>query len=154
MKDRVWRRAMWCAAAVLWTGFIWNNSLQPAVESAAQSVTVLEKLLPLLSWTGLAEEHCHTLVRKLAHLTEFAGLGAAWWLALRGEDRAAPNTRRVRWGLVLLLCLLTAGVDESIQRFVPGRNGQLPDVGIDVLGSVLGWLLAAGLRRCLRRRED
>ena len=56
--------------------FIWGNSLDSAVESAVKSGRVRELLQPLLErlvGQGGVTDH---LVRKLAHFTEFAVLGA------------------------------------------------------------------------------
>lgn len=56
--------------------FIWGNSLDSAVESAAKSGRVRELLRPLLELVvgqGGVTDH---LVRKLAHFTEYAVLGA------------------------------------------------------------------------------
>lgn len=56
--------------------FIWGNSLDSAVESAAKSGRVGELLRPLLELVvgqGGVTDH---LIRKLAHFAEYAVLGA------------------------------------------------------------------------------
>lgn len=55
---------------------------------------------------------------------------------------------RLRYMLAFVLPLLIAGVDETIQSFVPGRSASALDVGVDTLGivsclatiSVASWL--------------
>ena len=67
------------------------------------------------------------LLRKLAHLVEFAILGAL--LA-----RALPALH------ALVAGVLYAAFDELHQHFVPGRTGALRDVAIDAVGVMLGIL--------------
>jgi VanZ family protein len=82
------------------------------------------------------------LLRKLAHLVEFAILGAL--LA-----RALPELH------ALLAGLAYAAFDELHQHFVPGRTGALRDVAIDAVGVLLGILAWRRLRgRRLRRRPE
>jgi VanZ family protein len=54
---------------------------------------------------------------------------------------------RVAWWLFLVL---HAGLTECIQLFVPGRTGSRRDVGLDLCGIMLGWVLLLAWRR-LRR---
>ena len=76
------------------------------------------------------------VLRKLAHVTEFAILGALLARAL--PERAA-----------LLVGIAYAASDEVHQHFVPGREAALLDVAIDAVGVLVGVLL---LRRFARRR--
>ncbi len=105
--------------------------------------------LPVLAWAGLifALSSVHDLgtglggwdlaLRKLAHATEYAVLGA---LLVRATGRA---------GLAMAVGALYAASDELHQTFVPGRMGAPLDVVIDVVGVVCGVLLwqAARARR-------
>lgn len=114
--------------------FIWGNSLLPGEISGAISDFVKEllyKILFFLPSTGASSSG--GLLRKLAHFTEFACLGAllAWLHALLG--------RRPFWGLGW--GFLAACVDETIQRFVPDRGPSFFDVLIDTSGVTLGILL-------------
>lgn len=67
-----------------------------------------------------------TILRKLAHLAEYAILGAL----------LARATRRP--GLALGLAAAYAITDEVHQTFVEGRHGAPLDVGIDTLGALAG----------------
>ena len=69
-----------------------------------------------------------TILRKLAHLAEYAILGALLARALR------------RPALALALAALYAVSDEVHQTFVDGRVGAPLDVGIDTLGAFVGVL--------------
>ena len=126
-------RRFWTAAAILWTVFIWSNSMQTAAVSSSHSWWVVELLRPVLERTAIPEEWWELMIRKAAHMTEFAVLAAVWCAALliksRDERRAAL--------MALLVSISTAACDETIQLFVPGRAGRVTDVLIDTGGAVL-----------------
>ncbi len=109
--------------------FIWGNSLLPGEISGAISDAVKEFLAALLPGDGM-EVSGGGLIRKLAHLTEFACLGGL--LAWRS------GMLRKKKGIALLLGFAAACVDETIQRFVPDRGPSLRDVLIDTGGVLLG----------------
>src|SRR5262245_31179256 len=71
------------------------------------------------------------VLRKLAHLAEFAVLGA---LLMRALGRA---------GLAVALGSLYAATDEFHQAFVDGRVASPLDWGIDTAGVILGVALWA-----------
>jgi VanZ family protein len=81
----------------------------------------------------------HTLLRKLAHLTEY-GIFALLLYGLPGEkNRGLWRPRRA------VFCILGAAAysltDEFHQLFVPGRHGSLLDCGLDTLGAALAMLV-------------
>jgi len=118
--------------------FIWGNSLMTAEVSRAFSTWVKE-ILSVLFAEGGAEESGggDHLLRKLAHFTEFACLGACLsWLVRMVRPKSWEY-----YGLPLIGGCLVACVDEIIQNFVPGRGPGLLDVGIDTLGVCLGIVL-------------
>lgn len=74
------------------------------------------------------------MLRKLAHFSEFACLGALLgWLT--------GMLKKPNFGVPTGLGCLAACVDETIQRFVPGRGPSLTDVGIDTCGAAVGAIL-------------
>jgi len=73
-------------------------------------------------------------LRKVAHLTEYAVLGA---LVARATQQAAP---------AFLLGAAYAVTDEVHQHFVRGRHGSVVDVGIDAIGVALGVVAYLRLR--------
>jgi VanZ family protein len=99
---------------------------------------------PLLRWLfpHLANETVWQivwLVRKCAHLTEFAILALLVWRALGASP--APGTRTWSWGLARnawLFVLLYAASDELHQWFVPNRQASGWDVLIDSSGAAAG----------------
>ncbi len=105
--------------------------------------------LPVLAWaavifafsavpslgTGLGT--WDVVLRKLAHVAEYAILGALLARALRGRPLPA-----------FALGVAYAGSDELHQHFVAGRHAAPLDVLIDALGVALG--VAAWLRAVRR----
>jgi VanZ family protein len=75
-----------------------------------------------------------TVLRKLAHLAEYAVLGALLYRALRREPAA------------IALGSLYAVTDEVHQAFVSGRQGSPLDWLIDTVGVVAGALLLSRRR--------
>lgn len=117
--------------------FIWGNSLLPGISSGALSDSVnamLQKLFPFL-FSG--EGSGSGQLRKLAHFSEFALLSICLsWLFGMLRSRLTKQIPPV------LLCGIAAAcIDESIQRFIPGRSGNLTDVCIDSAGIITGILV-------------
>ena len=128
-------RLQLCAVLlILNLAFIWGNSLLPA----AQSLSISNWLRDLLGMGsgGSGGNSSHAL-RKIAHFSEFAGLGI-WLRWMFGMLRQKPQEYL---GLPLFVGVCAALVDEGIQLFVPGRGPGIADVGIDSLGLIAGILL-------------
>ena len=136
---------MCCVLIALNLALIWGNSTLPggvSMELSDGFLALLSQGLPALAVIG------SILIRKLAHFSEFACLGLllGWLLSPEGGFRgfAAPA----------LLGTLAACVDETIQRFVPGRESSLIDVWIDIFGVCAGILLLRLGYCCIRRRKE
>jgi VanZ family protein len=76
-----------------------------------------------------------TVLRKGAHITEYAVLGALLYRAL---EREAP---------ALAAGIAYAATDELHQHFVRGRHAAPVDVAIDAVGVALGMLLWLRVRQ-------
>ena len=115
--------------------FIWGNSLLPGEISGAISRFVKDVLAKLLFFLpqGSEPEAGHGLLRKLAHFTEFACLGVllSWLLAMVKKPVF----------LAFFCGTAVAALDETIQRFVPGRGPSVWDVLIDASGVLLGVMI-------------
>ncbi len=90
------------------------------------------------------------LVRKTAHVSEYAVLAVLWWRALRRPLPAA--SREWSWraaGLAVLVSSLWAATDELHQSFTATRTASAWDVLLDTTGAGLGvlFLWALGLWR-------
>ena len=103
-------------------------------------------LTPFLHWldpeiSPAAVSRAHLLVRKAAHVTEYAILTGLFFHALRPSIAAFWR----RAGFALLPALLFAPADEFHQSFVPSRTGSPVDVLIDYTGAILGILICRAL---------
>lgn len=120
---------------------IWGNSLVSGADSGAMSGGVVAFLMELLGIPEAHEELFHAFIRKAAHFTEFACLGAllCWRLGMAGQRGIH------RWCMPLLGGMSAAMVDETIQMFTPDRAPNVVDVWIDTSGVLAGIsLLLAG----------
>ena len=109
-------------------------------------------LNPLFTWLlpSLRPEQIqlmHTLVRKIAHVTEYGVLGVLWWRAFVGS--ATLGSTAGAWAAVGI-SVACAAVDESHQAMLANRTGSVGDVLLDSLGALvailparLGWRRAA-----------
>ncbi len=137
-----------CILLMLTLAFIWGNSLLPASTSEKFSDAVkeaLEQVLPEDFFKG--SDDGGTLVRKLAHFTEFAVLGVELALLLWNI---------LQYSLISpLFCgLLAAVTDETIQIFIEGRGSSVKDVWIDFGGVAVGTLIIFLLRRFKNRHRS
>jgi VanZ family protein len=92
----------------------------------------------------------HTVVRKLAHLTEYAVLVVLLYRAFEGQDRLMWRAQSAWW--CLALGALYSFTDEFHQIFVNGRGASLIDCGIDIMGLTVGLLVVYVASRAFGRR--
>ncbi len=94
---------------------------------------VLEFLAPSLSVKEI--RMVHTVIRKLAHVTEYFILGVLLFRAFRGGSAEGRNRSWVFSSLVVVV--LYAAGDEFHQLFVSTRTASVVDVIIDTAGGIL-----------------
>lgn len=141
-NHRVPVRARWFLVFA-WALFIWSRSLFPGPESTAQSAVVVDILRPAFEALGVTNATLMSfLVRKAGHFLEYAVFGAL--LGSTPED-GRPGWRQVVPGLIV------PSADETLQRFVPGRSGQLSDVALDCAGVAFGLFVTTGIRSVRRK---
>ena len=123
---------------VLWTiVFIFRNSLESGVLSSTRSQAVTAAINHYLGKVGISPLS-NALVRKLAHFGEYLLLG--FWFTLCLRVYTPHFIRHISWPL--LLGLLVANVDETLQSYVAGRSSSLRDVWIDFTGCGCGVVAA------------
>jgi VanZ family protein len=133
--------------ALIFTGSSDSSSFQ---RSSRIIAPVVGWLCPNMTEDGVRE--VVTVVRKGAHVTEYAVLACLVW-RLRRKPRH-HDTRPWRWrdaGIALLVAVIYASGDEIHQLFVPGREGCVRDVLIDTSGAVAGLLCLWAIGRWLKK---
>ena len=106
-------------------------------------------LIPFLQWinphiSGAAVMAIQFLIRKAAHLTEYAVLAILLLRAVRSGTRDAFACQAI---LVLVIATLYAATDEFHQTFAPSRTASAHDVMIDSLGATVGLAIYWSIRR-------
>lgn len=133
-----------CIATV---AFIWGNSMLGSKASSNVSNSVLGALNPIIRRFGIVSKD-DLWLRKLAHFTEFAALGAEL-LFLAAVRRRLGLQAASNCAFTALLAALT---DETIQ-LISGRNSQVLDVLLDFSGALTGILIAWLICRLIKKRR-
>jgi VanZ family protein len=128
----------WKAAAVVWALVIFclsRGAFGPSSTGrlVAGVLSCLHLEIPRPSFEVL-----HLIVRKAAHLAEYAVLAVL--LCASGEEPPFDGRPRRVLGCFLIL-LVYSLTDEYHQGFVPGRHPSLTDCGIDSVGGAMGMLV-------------
>lgn len=134
---------------IFWLIFIFVMSSFPAETSSSQSSIFVRPIRNLFPSSDLYT--VTTIVRKIAHFTEYAVLGF-----LIVTTFSAYVNRRFFSLFVIGFCALYSVSDEIHQIFVSGRSAQFTDVLIDVAGSIFGiitfWLFTKCHLSCYNRK--
>lgn len=133
-----------CTATV---AFIWGNSMLGSKASSNVSNSVLGALDPIIRRFGIVSKD-DLWLRKLAHFTEFAALGAEL-LFLAAVRRRLGLQAASNCAFASLLVALT---DETIQ-LASGRNSQVLDVLLDFSGALTGILIAWLICRLIKKHR-
>lgn len=142
------------AAVLLLMAVIFAFSAQPGEESDALTQAAVMPLAVFITEIQQGGEHMAqalyaflgSLIRKAAHLCEFALLGSLLYLALRSY-----GVTGIWWSLCV--GILYAASDEIHQLFVPGRLGCITDVLIDAIGVAVGVFAAKQSERRWRKKH-
>ena len=142
---KILRIALPLLLTALWIAFIWSNSLKSGVESGEDSGRVFAAISKMTNAIGLGTPISEHFIRKAAHFTEFAVLGALFCADLVCL-RAVKLTQKVSVSVPLLLCsvpasTLFATADEFLQNFSDGRGSSAKDVLIDTSGALCATLI-------------
>lgn len=144
-------RTIWTILILIWMVVIFSFSAKPASESSKESLFVGGLIGRICvkdfdEWTIEQQEafaeKINYPVRKAAHATEYAVLGALVMLRCRCQfNWSRRRMLLVAWGFSTLY----AATDEIHQIFVPGRACMITDVMIDSGGALTGALLSAAV---------
>jgi VanZ family protein len=143
-------RKAWLFLAAAWAATIFELSAGPYSSAASARflstyrdwfcISILPRDLGLLN----------ELLRKSAHLAEFAVLAVLLYNLLKPEENPFWSPRAANWALLLSGCYSIT--DEFHQYFVPGRHACLSDCVIDTTGAVLGLFVLSKVVAGVRRR--
>jgi VanZ family protein len=127
------RLAHWLPPLLWMAVTVWFSTDTASAEHTSQL------LLPVLRWLLPWATHgqldtVHRLLRKGAHLTEYAILAALWYRAFMRERNL--SARAASWA-AFAISLAWAALDEWHQSFVPSRTSSAVDVALDSAGAAL-----------------
>ena len=129
-----------------WLGliFIGSTDLMSAEHTSRIIGPILRWFNPDISAASLAR--AQFLVRKAAHLSEYAILAILFWRGLRGGNAWASKSS-ILFAITLLVCAAFAASDEFHQSFVPTRTSSVQDVMIDIVGALIGLTICVAVAR-------
>lgn len=138
---------------------VWLAVILSFSSDAASAQSTSRFLGPLIAWLfphwdEPARAAAHLLIRKTAHVAEYALLAALLLRALRGTQCVERN--HWRWSLAfaaLAGCLAVACLDEFLQSRSATRTGSVWDVALDVGGATLAMVFAWRFARWQRRKQ-
>ncbi len=126
------------AAVIIWMGFIFYLSHQPATVSNELSTGVTEVIVRTIEKVAPNKEfdikRFNHIIRKNAHFFIYLVLGVFVINAFRASGVYGYRGM----ALALLVCVLYAISDEVHQMFIPGRGPGIKDVLIDSAGAMVG----------------
>ena len=150
MGVRMKKGLLGCFVLVI-IGFILYQGTRPISTSLQSSDYLVYKLMNLLEKVRAYHEEelyrlLHVLVRKGAHLFEYAMLGSLLYLLFKCFKQREHNC----WIYALFLVLLCATMDEFFQSFV-GRTSSVRDVLIDFSGAIIGMCVISFITLCFEK---
>ena len=134
---------------LLWLGimFFGSTDLMSGEHTSRFLIPLLRWLKPDISEATILQ--IHLIVRKAAHVIEYAILSGLIFRALQG----LVSGFWWRAACAFVPALFFAAVDEYHQSFVPSRTSSLGDICIDYAGALLGIFLCRAIHLTLTRRE-
>lgn len=128
---------------------IFGHSMMNADDSSAESGFVLNLINGIFRALGIPVTADEFVVRKLAHFTEFAVLGAL----LSVTVYLYLFRRWKAFRIALPVGLLVAACDEWIQTMSKGRSSQFTDVLIDFSGVLFAALIVQLILYLIHRHK-
>ncbi len=128
-------KKIWWSLIVIWCGFIFFQSNQPAHISSAESGIFVDLMDGMLTpFIGRGDREIYSfIIRKTAHFTEYFILGLLLFKGFFSEGKL-----KKAFVVSFFAGLLYAVSDEIHQYFIPGREMRAFDVFIDSLGVIAG----------------
>lgn len=143
VKRKIYVTISWLLTAAC-MGVIFYMSSRVAEESQAMSDSVLQKIFDFIG-----VEFSSFIIRKTAHMCEFAGLAALIFNAVYATWELKITPIIAFFGTVLY-----ALSDEIHQIFVEGRACQLRDILIDSMGALIGITVSFIILKIIERKKN
>ncbi|MGD9909542.1 MAG: VanZ family protein [Candidatus Izemoplasmatales bacterium] len=103
--------------------------------SSSFSLTIYQVIIEPIRFFNLSFDTFHTIIRKLAHITEYLLMGYFWMVTF--------YQFKIKIGYVFALGLIIASLDEMIQLFSVDRGPSIIDVLLyDYLSFFVGALFS------------
>lgn len=127
------RRIITAGLAVIWTVIIFSFSIQSGEESGSLSFGITDFIHQYITlfYSNLSVETLHIIIRKSAHVIEYAILGYLYadvW-----------NQYKIPYWLFPIAGLIISLLDEAIQLYSPNRGASLIDA---ILFDFSGYLIS------------
>jgi len=143
IMSKLWMFLKYWLPTIVWMVLIFSASADSHSSEHTSRI-----IIPLLHWlfphiSDQNAEEIHHLIRKCAHLTEYAFLALLVRRTLNHTLR--PGLPPWSWRLfagVVGIVFLYASSDEFHQAFVPTRTPLFSDVLIDTSGGIIGLFVA------------
>jgi VanZ family protein len=134
---------------------LWVTVIMGFASDGFSASSTSHYLTPLLRWLDpdMAWERIraiHFLVRKVAHVVEYAVLAVLAFRAFR-VTLAVPLMHLAL--LTLGVVSTVAGLDEWRQSLIPTRTGTMADIALDCAGGAVGVLVLIAIHRRLGVRS-
>jgi VanZ family protein len=135
---RLWNHLRYWLPAIVWACLISGFSTD-TFSSEHTSVFIIPALRWIFPHAGAETlELMHTIIRKMAHLTEYFILSIFLMLGLRGQDRGW----KLRWAIwAIIIAAGYASFDEFHQSFVPSRTASPWDALLDTTGASIAQIV-------------
>jgi VanZ family protein len=130
---------LWWVMTLAWAALIFCLSTRTFSPSFSRGLLVWMLHLLHLQVSAGTFNLLHALLRKLAHLIEYAMFA----LLLYGfpDDKRLGLWRPRRAVICIAIAAAYSLTDEFHQSFVPGRHASLRDCGLDTMGASLAMLV-------------
>ena len=141
----------WLILTAAWAATIFDLSTAPYSSAASARFFSIELAWLCISIPPQNLDLLNDLLRKSAHLAEYAVLAVLLYNVLKPADNPFWSPRAAFRALVVSGCYSTT--DELHQHFVPGRHASLFDCVIDTTGALLGLFVLSKAMAGVRRKQ-
>ncbi len=161
-------RIIMIAGTIFSLWFIFSNATATGTVSSQQSTNVTDKVQevvgtinpssPIANATGREYDFLHDCIRDFGHFAQYCLLAMfAYGTYFSFKGKGNWLYAFIPYGAMFLI----ASTDEYVQSLTPGRGAQLSDVMVDMMGGLVGFLVAWAVFAivcvsitAIRRRKD